>query len=161
MASLPDRYAAPNCAADQLHADPGVVSGIISDRSIRRTHFIDGAMLMTTALAYPFYAILANYGVWCALVVQFALAIRLIVPLGAVPAMFVEFFLARDRLSGWQVSCNIGLGIVGGTMPMCAKWLIKISGNRAAPAGMLRGVIHSAEYVQMHDHANDRWRQLC
>lgn len=111
--------------------------GIISDRLIRRTHFIAGAMLVMALLAYPFYGLLANHGLWGAVVVQFVLAILLAVPLGAAPAMFVELFPARDRLSGYSVAYNLGLGVVGGATPMCATWLIKISGNSAAPAGLL------------------------
>ncbi len=72
-----------------------------------------------------------------AVVVQFGLAILLAVPLGAAPAMFVELFPARDRLSGYSVAYNLGLGVVGGATPMLATWLIKISGVSSAPAGLL------------------------
>ncbi|WP_208609850.1 hypothetical protein [Desulfofustis glycolicus] len=72
-----------------------------------------------------------------AIVVQFVLMVLLAVPLGAAPAMFVELFPARDRLSGYSVAYNLGLGGVGGVTPMCATWLIKASGMFAAPAGLL------------------------
>ncbi|SHK28980.1 MFS transporter, MHS family, proline/betaine transporter [Marinobacter antarcticus] len=111
--------------------------GLISDRFIRRTHFIAGAMLVMALVSYPFYTLLANDGWWGAVVVQFVLAILLAVPLGAAPALFVELFPARDRLSGYSIAYNLGLGIVGGATPMVATWLIKESGSPAAPAFLL------------------------
>lgn len=111
--------------------------GMISDRLIRRTHFIAGAMLVMTLASYPLYTWLANDGWWGAIAVQFILVILLAVPLGAAPAMFVELFPARDRLSGYSVAYNIGLGVVGGATPMLATWMIKTSGVSAAPAALL------------------------
>ena len=126
-----------NTAATALLLVLVPLMGLISDRLIRRTHFIAGAMLVMALVAYPCYAMLAGDGLWGAVVVQFALVSLLSVPLGAAPAMFVELFPARDRLSGYSVAYNLGLGVVGGATPMCATWLIKISGVSAAPAGLL------------------------
>jgi MHS family proline/betaine transporter-like MFS transporter len=55
-------------------------------------------------------------------------------PLGSAPAMFVELFPARDRLSGYSVAYNLGLGVVGGATPMLCTWLIDVSGASVAPA---------------------------
>ena len=126
-----------NTAATALLLILVPVMGLISDRIIRRTHFIAGSMLVMTVASYPFYIWLASDGWWGAVLVQFALVILLSVPLGAAPAMFVEMFPARDRLSGYSVAYNLGLGVVGGATPMCATWLIKISGVSVAPAGLL------------------------
>ncbi|MCB2218587.1 MAG: MFS transporter [Desulfobulbaceae bacterium] len=112
-------------------------TGVISDRLLRRTHFIGGAMLVMAVISYPSFAWLAGDGWLGAIVVQFVLMVLLAVPLGAAPAMFVELFPARDRLSGYSVAYNLGLGVVGGVTPMCATWLIKASGMSAAPAGLL------------------------
>jgi len=111
--------------------------GMVSDRLIRRTHFIAGAMLVMAIVSFPFFSWLANDGWWGAVVMQFILAILLAVPLGTAPAMFVELFPARDRLSGYSVAYNLGLGIVGGATPMLATWLIKASGVPVAPAALL------------------------
>lgn len=69
-----------NTAATALLLILVPLMGLISDRLIRRTHFIAGAVLMMVLLSYPFYALLANDGWWGAIVVQFALAILLAVP---------------------------------------------------------------------------------
>ncbi len=113
------------------------VSGWVGDRLLRRTHFIAGAMLVMAVLSMPLYAWLAGDGVLGAFVVQFALVILLAVPLGTAPAMFVELFPARDRLSGYSVAYNLGLGVVGGATPMIATWLIEVSGVSAAPSALL------------------------
>jgi MHS family proline/betaine transporter-like MFS transporter len=41
-------------------------------------------------------------------------------------------FSASDRLSGYSVSCNLGLGVVGGATPMIVTGLIEWSGSVAA-----------------------------
>jgi MHS family proline/betaine transporter-like MFS transporter len=58
----------------------------------------------------------------------------LAVPLGSGPAFFVELFPERDRLSGYSVSFNIGLGVFGGLTPMIATALINATGLALSPA---------------------------
>jgi MHS family proline/betaine transporter-like MFS transporter len=58
----------------------------------------------------------------------------LAVPLGSGPALFVEMFPERDRLSGYSVAFNVGLGIFGGLTPMIATSLIAVTGAPTAPA---------------------------
>lgn len=74
-----------------------------------------------------------------AIVVQSVMMFILAVPLGSAPAMFVELFPAADRLSGYSVSYNLGLGVIGGATPMFATWLVHASGFAIAPAGVLVG----------------------
>jgi MHS family proline/betaine transporter-like MFS transporter len=56
------------------------------------------------------------------------------VPLGSGPALFVELFPERDRLSGYSVAFNLGLGVFGGLTPMIAATLIAATGAPTAPA---------------------------
>ena len=125
------------------------VSGWISDRLFRRTHYIAGAMLLMAIVAVPLYVWLAGDGVWGAVVVQFVLVTLLAVPLGAAPAMFVELFPAADRLSGYSVAYNLGLGVVGGATPMFATWLIAVTGMAVAPAWLLTAVALVAFLVML------------
>jgi len=113
------------------------VSGWLGDRFIRRTHFIAAAMLCMAVLAIPLYTWLLGDGMWGAIIVQATMVVLLAVPLGSAPAMFVELFPAADRLSGYSVSYNLGLGVIGGATPMFATWLIDASGFTIAPAWML------------------------
>jgi MHS family proline/betaine transporter-like MFS transporter len=110
------------------------VAGRMSDLLFRRTHFIAGAMLLMAVLAVPLHVWLAGDGLMGAGIVQFVLVLLLAVPLGTAPAMFVELFPATDRLSGYSVAYNIGLGVVGGATPMFATWLIKVTGFSSAPS---------------------------
>jgi len=113
------------------------VSGWLGDHLFRRTRFIAGAMLVMAVTALPLYSRLSGGGVWAAIVLQFVLAALLAVPLGSAPAMFVELFPAADRLSGYSVAYNLGLGVIGGATPMLATWLIQATGLSIAPAGLL------------------------
>jgi len=112
------------------------VTGWIGDHLFRRTRFIAGAMVSMAAVTPPLFTWLAGNGLWSAIVVQFVLAVLLAVPLGSAPAMFVELFPAADRLSGYSVAYNIGLGVIGGATPMLATWLIRSTGSSIAPAGL-------------------------
>jgi MHS family proline/betaine transporter-like MFS transporter len=56
------------------------------------------------------------------------------VPLGSGPALFVEMFPERDRLSGYSVAFNLGVGVFGGLTPMVATSLIETTGLSTAPA---------------------------
>jgi len=113
------------------------VSGWLGDHLFRRTRFIAGSMMVMTVISLPLYAWLATAGQWGAIIVQFVLAALLAVPLGSAPAMFAEMFPATDRLSGYSVAFNLGLGVVGGATPMLATWLIQATGLSIAPAGLL------------------------
>jgi MHS family proline/betaine transporter-like MFS transporter len=64
---------------------------------------------------------------------QLVLCLLLTIPLGAVPALLVELFPVNDRLTGYSLAYNIGLGIAGGTAPMIATWLISFTGVDTAP----------------------------
>jgi MHS family proline/betaine transporter-like MFS transporter len=110
------------------------VSGWIGDHLLRRTHFIAASMLLLALVGWPLSYWLAIDGLVAAIIVQLVLIIFLAVPLGSAPAMFAELFPARDRLSGYSVAYNLGLGVIGGTTPMLSTWLIKTSGYSTAPA---------------------------
>ena len=113
-------------------------AGWLSDHLIRRTHLIALSMIGIAASTYPLFHAMSSGGSPIPLVIaQVILAVFLALPLGAAPAMFVEMFPARDRLSGYSVSYNIGLGVVGGTTPMIATALIKWTGLSLAAAGFL------------------------
>lgn len=123
-----------NTAATALMVVLIPVAGWLSDRFIRRTHIIAlaiGAMALT---ALPLYWWMLDGSVAAAILAQFVLAILIAVPCGVGPATFVELFPTEDRLSGYSVAFNIGLGVIGGSTPMVATWLIDISGTDLAPS---------------------------
>jgi len=123
-----------NTAATALMVILIPVMGWISDRFIRRTHLIAIAIGVMAIIALPLQYWMNVGGVYAAITAQFGLAVLIAIPCGVGPATFVELFPTEDRLSGYSVAFNIGLGIVGGSTPMAATWLIDISGSQLAPA---------------------------
>ena len=129
-----DRALQINTAATALLLLLIPVSGWIGDHLLRRTRFIALTMLLLALTGWPLYQWLETGGLAAAMVVQTILIVFIAVPLGSAPAMFVELFPARDRLSGYSVAYNLGLGVIGGTTPMLSTWLIHRSGHATAPA---------------------------
>lgn len=111
--------------------------GWISDRFIRRTNFLAITIGLMAVAAFPLQYWMDQGALWAALATQFGLAVLVAVPCGVSPALFVELFPTEDRLSGYSVAFNIGLGIVGGSTPMAVTWLIETTGSDLAPAGYL------------------------
>lgn len=107
--------------------------GIVSDRWVRRKYLLMAAFAMMALVAYPAFAALAGGGGGALLVAQLVFAVLIAVPVGAAPAMFAEMFPTEDRLTGYSVAFNVGLGLVGGTAPMIATWLIASAGTDLAP----------------------------
>ena len=136
------------------------VSGWLGDRMMRRTHFIALSMLMVALLGWPLYLWLAADSIVAAVVVQLSLIVFIAVPLGSAPAMFVELFPAEDRLSGYSVAYNLGLGVVGGATPMLSTWLIDVTGVSTAPALYLvaMAVLAFISLVLMKDRSREPLR---
>lgn len=111
------------------------------DRLMRRTHLIAVALLVAAFIAIPLFHVMAQGGFWIQVAGQFLLALCLAVPLGAAPAMFSELFPAEDRLTGYSVAYNLGLGVVGGATPLIATWLIEVSGSPTVIGAMLAVVV--------------------
>lgn len=101
--------------------------GWLSDRLVRRRRLLLVIFAATVVLGWPLMA-LAGQGI-----AQAGLSILIAFPLGAAPALFVEMFPAEDRLSGYSLAYNLGYGIIGGTAPMLATWLISETGLKSAP----------------------------
>ncbi len=113
------------------------LSGIVGDRYIRRRSFILIATGLIAALSYPLFLWLRDGVVVTLIVVQLGLDVLVAVPLGSAPALFVELFPTRDRLSGYSLAYNLGLGVAGGATPAIATWLMAATGARLAPAVFL------------------------
>lgn len=113
--------------------------GWISDRFIRRTHFISISMALFAILSIPLLNWTKSGSTVSILVTQVVFAMLVAVPAGAAPAMFTELFPTRDRLSGYSISFNVGMGMIGGSTPMIVSWLIQLSGNPLVPGFYIFG----------------------
>jgi MHS family proline/betaine transporter-like MFS transporter len=112
------------------------LGAIVGDRLLPRRTWIAVAILVLGWVALPLHLWMLNSGgslssVVAAHAISFAL---LSVPLGSGPALFVEMFPERDRLSGYSVAFNVGMGVFGGLTPMIATSLIAATGLVTAPA---------------------------
>jgi len=102
-----------------------VVTAWVGDRFIRRTRLVAVSMIAIGALALPLGEIMMTGNIWAMIVSQAVLVGLLSIPLGSAPAIFVELFPASDRLTGYSIAFNLGIGVFGGLTPMVATWLIK------------------------------------
>jgi MHS family proline/betaine transporter-like MFS transporter len=114
---------------------------IVGDRWLPRRTWIAASLLGLGLAAWPLHEwMFASGGSLSSVLVAHALTFLLLsVPLGSGPALFVELFPERDRLSGYSVAFNLGLGVFGGMTPMFAAMLIAATGEPTAPALYLTG----------------------
>jgi MHS family proline/betaine transporter-like MFS transporter len=108
------------------------LSGWLSDHILRRRSLLLIAFGAIAAAGWVLVPLAAR-GVGGLIAGQLVLCLLLTIPLGAVPALLVELFPVNDRLTGYSLAYNIGLGIAGGTAPMIATWLISFTGVDTAP----------------------------
>jgi MFS transporter, MHS family, proline/betaine transporter len=112
------------------------LAAVVGDRWLPRRTWIALSVFVLALAAWPLHEwMLASGGSLTSILAAHGLAFLLLaVPLGSGPALFVELFPERDRLSGYSVAFNLGLGVFGGLTPMIAATLIAATGAPTAPA---------------------------
>lgn len=112
------------------------LAAVVGDRWLPRRVWIGLAIFILGIAAWPLHRwMLVSGGSLTSVMTAHVLCFLLLaVPLGSGPALFVELFPERDRLSGYSVAFNLGLGIFGGLTPMIAATLIAVTGAPTAPA---------------------------
>lgn len=112
------------------------LAAVIGDRWLPRRTWIALAVGTLAVIGWPLYLwIVSSGGALLPVAVTHAATFALLaVPLGSGPALFVEMFPQCDRLSGYSVAFNIGVGVFGGMTPMIATSLIAATGATTAPA---------------------------
>ncbi len=133
------------------------LAGLVSDRWVRRKHLLMAAFAAMALAAWPVFAALASGAAGALLGGQILFAVLIALPVGTAPAMFAEMFPTEDRLTGYSLAFNIGLGLVGGTAPMMATWLIARTGTPLAPGYYLAGLslLSVAALSLMHDRSRE------
>lgn len=116
------------------------LSGWLSDWLVRRTRLLLAVFALLGIAGVVFFFSMTDGSLSAFAVAQIALGLLLGVPLGIAPALFTELFPEDDRLSGYSIVFNAGLGIVGGVTPMVSSWLILVTGSDVAPAALLGGM---------------------
>ncbi|EKE10288.1 MAG: hypothetical protein ACD_16C00056G0007 [uncultured bacterium] len=114
-----------------------LLSGWLSDKVGRKAVLIPSALAFTF-FAYPLFMALEG-GFTSALLAQVSLAFILGSFFAPIPATLVELFPLTVRYSGLSISHSLSMAIFGGSAPLIATYLIKITENNASPALYLGG----------------------
>jgi MHS family proline/betaine transporter-like MFS transporter len=110
-----------------------LLGGWLSDRHGRKPVLLFGGVGVLM-LAWPMFWLLHHDNAWLGLIGQFGLAVFAGLFLGVIPVTMVEAFPAKVRCSAISVGYNICLGLLGGTAPMVATFLIATTGYALSPA---------------------------
>ncbi|MFT7594323.1 MAG: MHS family proline/betaine transporter-like MFS transporter [Paracoccaceae bacterium] len=132
----------------------------LGDVWIRRIRLIAAALILLALLAWPLgIVMLTGDPIWI-VAAQATLVILICVPLGLAPATFVELFPSADRLTGYSISFNLGIGVLGGATPMIATWLIEITAQPIIPVFLmvLSSAIAACALLWMQDRSREPLR---
>ena len=108
------------------------VGGWLSDLLGRKRVLVAGA-LAYAVLSYPLFVLLERGTFASVLGAQLAFAACAALFMGACPAAFVELFPTRTRYSGIALGYNLAQALFGGTAPLVATWLIRVTGQAWPP----------------------------
>ena len=161
MTNMPlDRALQINTAGTALLLILIPVSGIISDHLLRRRTFLLVGFVSTVLLAWFGFKLLHAGGFGDVLAAQLMFSMLIAIPLGGAPALLVELFPTEDRLTGYSVAYNIGLGVAGGSAPMISTWLIDVTGNDFSPAWYLAAMAGLSAFALwwVHDRSREPLR---
>jgi len=115
------------------------VAGWMSDRVGYRPVLL-AANLAYAAAAVPLFHVIDTGGIVAVTGAVFGLAIIHAFSNGPIPAALSELLPTEVRYTGIALGTNVAFAIFGGTAPLVATWLIKATGDLAAPAWYLVAV---------------------
>ncbi|HEY7309264.1 MAG TPA: MFS transporter [Gemmataceae bacterium] len=109
-----------------------------SDRVGRRPMIL-GTALGYALLSYPLFLLMSAGTFAGALLGGLVFAACNSLFSGCMAATLVELFPTRTRYSGMAIAYNVGMALLGGTAPLAATGLIRLTGDVLAPAYYLIG----------------------
>jgi MHS family proline/betaine transporter-like MFS transporter len=114
------------------------LAALVSDRLGRRPMIL-GTALGYALLSYPLFRLMAGGTFAGALLAGLVFAACNSLFSGCMAATLVELFPTRTRYTGMAIAYNIGMALMGGTAPLAATGLIRLTGDVLAPAYYLIG----------------------
>jgi MHS family proline/betaine transporter-like MFS transporter len=135
------------------------VAGLLADRFGYKSVLL-AATFVTGVLVYPLFLWIDSGTVIATSVALTIFALTNAGIQGAMPVAMADMFPARLRFSAMAIGYNITLALVGGTAPLVATWLIKTTGQLAAPAWYL-AVIAAVTFIvtlTVQPHPENRLR---
>jgi len=106
--------------------------GHLSDR-YGRLPMLAGGAIATALLAVPMVALVGQGSIAAAVVAQLGLALMVAAFLGTLPAVLVSLHQETSRCTALGLSYNLALALFGGTAPLIATVLVKLTGWSLAP----------------------------
>lgn len=110
-----------------------LATAVLSDR-IGRKPVMMAALASVAVLAWPLFWLMHHPDPALAFLGQMGFALALGGYLGVQPSFMVEAVPRKVRCTTVALGYNLALGIIGGTAPMVATWLVERTGYQPAPA---------------------------
>jgi len=107
------------------------MSAMLSDKIGRRPILIIGTILIIICV-YPIFLALGSMNFKLALISQIVFASVIAFYMGPVPTVLVEIFPTRVRFTGVALSYNMSAAVFGGSAPVVAMLLMKLTGDKYA-----------------------------
>ena len=114
------------------------LAALVSDRVGRRPMIL-GTALGYALLSYPLFLLMSGGTFAGALLAGLVFAACNSLFSGCMAATLVELFPTRTRYTGMAIAYNVGMALLGGTAPLAATGLIRLTGDVLAPAYYLIG----------------------
>lgn len=114
------------------------LTALVSDRVGRRPMIL-GTALGYALLSYPLFLLMSAGTFAAALLGGLVFAACNSLFSGCMAATLVELFPTRTRYTGMAIAYNVGMALLGGTAPLAATGLIRLTGDVLAPAYFLMG----------------------
>jgi proline/betaine transport protein TphA len=112
--------------------------GRLSD-FIGRKRVLGAGIVSLAILVYPIFWLLTQHSIQYALLGEVLFAMAASAISGLIPTTLAELFDTYHRNMGISMSYNLALALFGGTVPLIAMTLVKISHNVFAPAWYVIG----------------------
>ncbi len=104
----------------------------LSDR-VGRKPLLYAATLGTLLFGWPLWWLMHQQSFESVLLGQLGFALIFTCGLAVFPTTIVEMLPPQVRVSGTSIGYNLGVGLIGGTMPLVATYLVARTGNDFAP----------------------------